>query len=702
MVLAVRGIVGLFLLVIAAYFIVPPFLKDETPVVEEVAGDVPDVAESGHELPPVDPENDLRDILEEMKETLPPGWASGLRRYPEDGTDLQALIGELPARGGILVIGKGVQVSGPVIIDRPMRLLGASLKPSDSTLRSEGTELITIAPGVKDVEMRWLTLISDAAEPGQTIRVRDGASLRISECIVRRSGDHRESVALRCDAGSQPTVERCEFDSDATVLFLECGTEGKFEKNKITHANRGVEVRGTSAAPVVRELEITGAGIGMEFSDGAGGIFDQVTVTEPRDSAFAGVSGESCEVRYAKISLTEENSVGIRGSAGATGVFRDVRIVGSDLETGILLTGSRQTFENVVVTGGRYGVVVDSTHEGNASLRKCQFREAAESGLFVRGQGEGDAGGEPDAIFRSCQFVDSRGAGAQIRSGGVRLEECEMSGNLNAGVAITGTGKTELLQCRFTAQKADAPGVLVATEKNVDAGLLDGCTFEKMNGSGIEIRRGTIRANRCTFSRGKTVGLMVLRDGGGVFGECVFREHLLAGAQIESGPAVTFTKSRFLQNQNGVLVSRDVAGGACVFDRCEFLSNKLSGVEIRGSGGDVGEGTGKEAKGGTLFVECTIGYSGESGALCAGRECFPVFRNCQFENNPRSGVVCAENAFVTVRDSKFADSEFGVRAYGGGGGSMENNSFERMKRRLFVIEKDAGALNRTGNRPADE
>ena len=656
----------------------------------------------------------------------------GIRRYPENGQDIEKLIDELPPTGGVLIISSGVQKCSALTIDRPLRLIGSGQEPSETTLEGDAAEFLTIAPGVKGVEIQRLTLRSTAAQAGQTLRIRDGAAANLSQCVVQRTGGHPESVALRSDPGSRLTANRCEFGSDSTAMLLECGPESVVQRSKITGGRRGIVIRG-DAAPTVRILEMAKVRVGIEFADGAEGTFDQVTITDPRETGFDGISGVNCVVERAKISLSAEGSVGLRFPQGSAGTFRDIQIDAGDIngsgggETGVLLCGGRPTLEKVTVTGGRYGVILENgSSDGNtnslgttdrsdsATLQNCRLTKSATAGVLVRETNSvaseintdtvTASGNATRAVFSRCEFSDGMDAGIRIRSGGARFEECDISGNRRVGVAIAGTGGGELIRCRFTAQRGDAPGVTVETEPGIASELLDGCTFEAMNDSGIEVHRGNVRIVRCTFSRGRKVGAMLLPDGSGEFTDCVFQEHLLAGVQIESLRALTFTRCRFLRNENGVLIRRDSASRLGFFDQCEFLSNVLSGAEIRGSGGLVKERTsdGDPPDSGILFVGCTLGNNGGSGALCVERDSQPEFRSCRFEQNLGSGVVASDHAWITLRDSTITDSNYGVRVYGGGGGVAENNTLLRIRRRLFVIEKDAGTLIRSGNQPADE
>ena len=723
---------------------------------------------------------ELEKVFTDAELTLPKDWLTNVRCYPEDHSDLQQLIDELP-ENGILVISKGTQITKPFVIRKPIRLVGNGNTFDTSVLqgKDETTSLITVemplkrsakelveqpSPSSDCITFQNLTISSNSKT---TLHVVEG-ELRLVNCFVRQQSEAAHSVAACCDTQSFVSMDKCQFESGGEAIYLKSSLGSKVNDCTIIGASCGVWFGSSKPQAVttatIRQLKISNVNLGIEFIGSPNGHVELVEIHEPRsagmvvrtqdrvpvEASSSGVSGSDLIVQDSKMVLNEPDSRGIVCHSGNIDL-RNVTLECGETRYGVEIRGGQALkFENLEVRGSKVGVFCGG--RAGAQFMKCRFLESLTAGALVQCVSTKYA----DSVtqFRGCTFRDSRGAGVHLENGPVEFVDCTLEANLNAGMLVTDGRETTVSRCQFLAQKGDAPGLLIAAEKqnaepNASVCEVIGSTFYDLKNHGIEVREGTVHVRQCTFTGGKTVGIMVCQNGAGVFEDCTVQEHTLAGVQVQDGGSPRFIRCQFIQNQtNGALIVKD-RGAVCLFQTCQFNSNTLSGVEVRDSGGDWSDMLQTEAKRvedteisphsamessetesetavpsvptpvtspkdtpsetsfqiptkGTLFFDCHIDRNEQSGILCTGVGSCPEFRSCFIEGNKRAGVVACEEATVLVRSCTLTDNEFGIWVYKKGGGSVRECKFEQIRRHLYVIEKNAGVLSRYKNQPSDE
>ncbi len=779
-VLGAGTLVGLFVLIVLAYFIVPLCLPKKVAVVENVESQpVVSVAKPSRDTK----REELEKVFTDAELTLPKDWLTNVRCYPEDHSDLQQLIDKLP-ENGILVISKGTQITKPFVIRKPMRLVGNGNTFDTSVLqgKDETTSLITVemplkrsakelverpSPASDCITFQNLTISSNSKT---AIHVVEG-ELRLVNCFVRQQSEAAHSVAVCCDTQSFVSMDKCQFESGGEAIYLKSSIGSKVNNCTIVGASCGVWFGSSKPQAVttatIRQLKISNVSLGIEFIGSPNGKVELVEIHEPRsagmvvrtqdrdpaDASGSGVTGASVPVlvvQDSKMVLNESDSRGIVCQSGNIDL-RNVTLECGETRYGVEIRGGQALkFDNLEVRGSKVGVFCGG--RAGAQFTKCRFLGSLTAGALVQCA----ATKYTDSVtqFRGCTFRDSRGAGVHLENGPVEFVDCTLEANLNAGVLVADGRETTVSRCQFLAQKGDAPGLLVAAEKqnrelNASVCEVIGSTFYDLKNHGIEVREGTVHVRQCTFTGGKTVGIMVCQNGAGVFEDCTVQAHTLAGVQVQDGGSPRFIRCQFIQNQtNGALIVKD-RGDVCLFQTCRFDSNKLTGVEVRDSGGDWNDMFQTEAKPtenietpphsaeassgtvsgtaesstptdatppkdapsetssqipsqGTLFLDCHIDRNEQSGVLCTGVGSRPEFRSCFIEGNQRAGVVACEEANVLVRSCTLTSNEFGIWVYKKGGGSVRECKFEQIRRHLYVIEKNAGILSRYKNQPSDE
>lgn len=772
-VLGTGALVGLFALAVLAYFIVPLcFPKQIVVEKEEVVSKPLAVAAK----PSRDATQEkLEKLLADAELPMPTDWITNIRRYPENGSDIQQLIDELPERG-ILIISKGTQTTKPFVIRKPLRLIGDGNTFETSVLqgKDETTPLITVEmPLTRSAQelvenpspsSEWITFqnLTISANGETAVHAVEG-ELRLVNCFVRQQSEAAHSAAICCDTQSFVSMDKCQFESGGEALYLKSSIGSQVDDCTIAGASCGVWFGSSQSqaltAATIRGLKISNVNLGIEFIGSPNGKVESVEIKEPRSAGIVirAQDRDSADlvVQNCKMVLSEPDSRGIVCQSGNIDL-RSVTVECGETRYGVEIQGGKaMKFEDLEVRGGNVGVFCGG--RAGVQFMKCRFVGSLKDGALVQCA----EAKYPDSIpqFSNCVFRDSRGAGIHLENGPVEFVDCTIEANLNAGVLVTNGRDATISRCQFLAQEGDAPGILVAAAKqsadpNVSVCEVTNSTFHDLKSHGIEVRDGTINVRKCTFDGGKTVGVMVCQDGAGVFEDCTIQQHTLAGVQVQDGGSPRFTRCQFIQNQtNGALVVKD-RGSVCLFQTCHFDSNTLSGVEVRDSGGDSGEeaqapstestenqvetstrdmlqmvppaevpntelnlaapdATAPSATAtsddltkipaqGTLFIDCHIDHNGQSGVLCTGVGSRPEFRRCFIEGNQRAGVVACEDAMVLVRACTLADNEFGIWVYKKGGGRVRECLFERIRRHLYVIEKNAGILSRYGNQPSDE
>lgn len=204
---------------------------------------------------------------------------------------------------------------------------------------------------------------------------------------------------------------------------------------------------------------------------------------------------------------------------------------------------------------------------------------------------------------------NKRGYAVDIPQGQLVLEDCDITSDFMASVAIHGSTANPILRrCRIHDGKAG--GILIWDNGR---GIIEACDIHRNYHAGIEIKQGGHPVIRqCKIHDGQAGGIFIWDNGRGTIEDCdIYRNAQLFVEEYDT----TYTI------RAGVSIS---AGGNPIIRRCKIRDGKASGIAVW----DGGEG---------LIEECEI-----SGNSRAGVEIYgggkPTLRRCKINRNGSVGV----------------------------------------------------------------
>ncbi|MEJ7576861.1 MAG: pectinesterase family protein [Pyrinomonadaceae bacterium] len=184
-----------------------------------------------------------------------------------------------------------------------------------------------------------------------------------------------------------------------------------------------------------------------------------------------------------------------------------------------------------------------------------------------------------DPLIRRCAIHDSSDSGIYIFEGAAgKIEDCDIYGNANVGVAISGGARPLIKGCKIHDGR-DA-GIVVW---DGGAGLIEDCDIYDNRSAGIGISEGgepTVR--RCQIYRGGNTGVFVHRNGRALLEDCNIFGNAEANVAVTLGGNLVARECRIHNGEDaGVLLSDD--GRAKLID-CEINGNSDAGVSVYAGG----------------------------------------------------------------------------------------------------------------------
>ncbi len=252
---------------------------------------------------------------------------------------------------------------------------------------------------------------------------------------------------------------------------------------------------------------------------------------------------------------------------------------------------------------------VDIPH-GKLVLDNCDITSDTLSCISVHGA-------TADPVIRRCRIHDGADSGVYFFDGAAgTLEDCEVYGNANVAVAITGRASPTVRRSRIYGGKH---GGVVVWESGL--GLIEECEVYGNRLAGIGIREGgnpTLRA--CRIYEGDNSGVFVHDRGEGTLEDCEIFGHR------EAEVAITTL---------GNLIMRG----------CQIHHSRNSGVFIR-------------EEGQALLQQCTIKHNAESG-VSIGAGALATIRGCHIEGNGQVAIRVFEGGTAGVEDSDLTGNSRG-------------------------------------------
>jgi hypothetical protein len=283
----------------------------------------------------------------------------------------------------------------------------------------------------------------------------------------------------------------------------------------------------------------------------------------------------------------------------------DIIISGSD-SSSIQMRADQATVTGLTIrgraAGGEGGFFAVDIARGRLVLDGCDISSDTLSCVAVHGTAA-------DPVIRRCRIHDGADSGVYFFDGATgTLEECEVYGNANVGIAITGRAAPLIRGSRMYGGKN--AGIVAWKEGQ---GLIESCEVYGNRLAGIGISEGgnmVVRSSR--IHEGENSGVFVHHGGEGRLEDCDLFGH------SEAEVAVT---------TQGKLALRE----------CIIHHGKNSGVFVR-------------EEGQALLEECHINNNADSGLL-VGMGALVVVRKCHINQNGQFAIKVYEGGAVSAEDS---------------------------------------------------
>jgi parallel beta-helix repeat protein len=169
--------------------------------------------------------------------------------------------------------------------------------------------------------------------------------------------------------------------------------------------------------------------------------------------------------------------------------------------------------------------------------------------------------------------------GVNIAAGRLELEDCDISSQSKACVAIHDGGDPRVRRCRIH-DSATGGGVYVYDKGQ---GVIEDCDIFGATVVAIEIiGQGSSAVVRHSRIHNNPGGVYVREQGQSLIEDCDIFDNTCAGVTVGAGSAPTVRKCRIHDNkEDGVLLWEPGQG---LFEDCDIFANTFAGVEVRTGG----------------------------------------------------------------------------------------------------------------------
>ncbi|MGI9106503.1 MAG: right-handed parallel beta-helix repeat-containing protein [Pyrinomonadaceae bacterium] len=216
-------------------------------------------------------------------------------------------------------------------------------------------------------------------------------------------------------------------------------------------------------------------------------------------------------------------------------------------------------------------------------LRRCAIHDGADSGLYIfelaAGTIEdcdiyGNANvnvaitGHARPVIKACKIHDGGDAGIVVWGGGAGvIEECEIYANRSAGIGISDGGEPTVKRCQI--YHGENSGVFV---HRGGRGFLEDCNIYGNREANVAITLGgDLQARGCRIHNGQSSGVLLSEDGRGRFDECDINGNADAGIAVHEGCVAVVHGCNV--NRNETVGVRVKAGSAASVEGCNLTGN---------------------------------------------------------------------------------------------------------------------------------
>jgi parallel beta-helix repeat protein len=328
------------------------------------------------------------------------------------------------------------------------------------------------------------------------------------------------------------------------------------------------------------------------------------TPTPPRDLVVsAGGEGDFLSIGEALGNATEGTRILVRPGVYDEGIVLDRRVeIAGDGPAG-----------QVVVRSVRSSCIRMDTDEaivdvpgGRLMLEDCDVSSDSLACIGIHGS-------TARPVVRRCVIRDGADAGIfAFDGGGGTVEECEIRGNRNIGVAISGGANPLLRRCKI--HDGGNAGVV---SWDGGRGIVEKCEIFGNAHAGVGVSEGGDPVARgCSIHGGKDVGVFVHDGGRGEFSHCDIFGHEDAEVAVSRGGNPLVRSCRMHDGAVGIAVTDEGNG---TFEQCDVFGNRSAGVVIR-------------LRSRPVLRRCTIRENGGSG-VTARDEAAGTLEGCRLRAN---------------------------------------------------------------------
>ncbi len=298
--------------------------------------------------------------------------------------------------------------------------------------------------------------------------------------------------------------------------------------------------------------------------------------------------------------------------------------------------------------------------QGRLVLEECTISSETQAGVAIHGT-------KTNPLLWRCTIHNSIGTGIAFtkQSGGI-VEECDITGNSIAGIGLLQGSNPIIRRCTIHHNRQD--GMYIGERSS---GTIEDCDIYDNERAGIEIKQESspfIRA--CTIhEQVKGYGIYIHDHGEGIIEECNIFGNMEAGIGItqEANPFVHRCQIHS-EKQRGIVI---MDHGSGLIQACDIFSNTRMGIgigkyaqptirtcQIRESGQmgilvwDNGAGT---------IESCTIVENGQAG-IEIGHYGNPVIRQCNINRNKQVAIVARKDGGGSVEGCDLTDNRRGAWA----------------------------------------
>jgi len=217
--------------------------------------------------------------------------------------------------------------------------------------------------------------------------------------------------------------------------------------------------------------------------------------------------------------------------------------------------------------GGAAFFAVDISR-GELLLEDCDVSSDTLSCVAVHGPGVAPS-------IRRCRIHDGADSGLYFFEGAAgEVEDCEVYGNANVGVAITGRADPAVRRSKIY---GGANAGVVAWQEG--SGLVEGCEIYGNRGAGLGVSAGaTLTARDCRIYEGENSGVFVHGGGEAVLEGCELSGQRAAAAAVTTGGKLFLNGCRVERGRDsGVFVGE---GGQALLQDCVVEGHAASGASV--------------------------------------------------------------------------------------------------------------------------